>query len=54
MKRQKSGKWSIDEEILSIVLTLNGQDTSDEDEEDIFVSNSEATSISGILYRSKC
>ena len=47
---KKSGKWSTDEEILSTVLTLNGQDTSDEDEEDIFISNSKATSISGILY----
>ena len=40
----ESTQETTDEEILSTVLTMNGNNTSDEDEEDILVSNSEATS----------
>ena len=48
---------STDEVILNTVLTMNGKDTSDEDDEDeeyIPVSNSEATSaIETLLLRTK-
>ena len=47
----ESTQETTDEEILSTVLTMNGNNTSDEDEEDILVSNSEATSAIETLQR---
>ena len=47
----ESTQETTDEEILSTVLTMNGNNTSDEDEKDILVSNSEATSAKKTLQR---